>query len=115
MKNKVIAGIFGILFGGIGIHHFYLGDTKKGLIYLLCSILLCWTLIVPLCFSIAGLIEGIILLCKDDNEFDDKYNNGAHSASTALNNAQALSNYHALLNKGAITLEEYEKKKAELM
>ncbi|WP_196040237.1 NINE protein, partial [Bacteroides nordii] len=34
MKSKSTAVLFAIILGGLGIHHFYLGDTKKGLCYL---------------------------------------------------------------------------------
>ena len=35
MKNKSTAVILAIIFGGLGIHHFYLGNTKNGLIYII--------------------------------------------------------------------------------
>ncbi len=63
--KRVTAAILGILIGGLGVHHFYLGNTLRGLIY----ILLCWTLI-P---AIVGLIEGIIYLTMSDADFDAKY------------------------------------------
>jgi TM2 domain-containing membrane protein YozV len=66
MKSKVVAGILGILLGGFGIHHFYLGNIGKGIIYLL----FCWTGI-P---GIIGLIEGILYLIKTDEEFNRLYN-----------------------------------------
>jgi len=50
-KDKNVAGILAILLGGIGVHHFYLGNTGLGILYLLFS----WTFI-PL---IVGFIEGI--------------------------------------------------------
>lgn len=60
-KSKTTAGILGILLGGFGVHHFYLGNTGRGIIYLL----FCWTYI-P---GIIGLIEGISYLLKSDSEF----------------------------------------------
>ena len=38
-KNKVIAAILALLFGGLGLHKFYLGKILWGVIYLL----FCWT------------------------------------------------------------------------
>lgn len=38
-KQKILAILFAIFLGGLGIHHFYLGDNKKGLTYLLVSLL----------------------------------------------------------------------------
>ncbi len=61
MKNKMVAGILGILVGGFGIHKFYLENIMPGVVYLL----LCWTGI-P---SILGLIEGIIYLMDTDEQF----------------------------------------------
>lgn len=64
VKNKVVAGLLGILLGGIGIHKFYLGKVGKGILYLL----FCWTGI-P---AIVGFIEGIIYLCSSDENFQLK-------------------------------------------
>ena len=60
-KSRTTAALLGILIGGFGAHQFYLGNTLKGLIYLL----LCWTYI-P---GIIGLIEGIMMLTQTDEEF----------------------------------------------
>lgn len=59
-KSKLAAGILGILVGGLGIHNFYLGYTKRGLIQLLISVLSCGTL--AFASSIWGLVEGILIL-----------------------------------------------------
>ena len=63
--DRVVAGIFGILLGGFGIHKFYLGKVGQGILYLL----FCWT-IIP---SIIGLIEGIRYLVMSEEEFAKKY------------------------------------------
>lgn len=34
-KNYTLAGILALFFGGIGLHKFYLGDWKMGIIYAL--------------------------------------------------------------------------------
>ena len=65
MKSKVTAGILALLLGGLGVHKFYLGDTGKGILYLL----FCWSGI-P---GIIGLIEGILYLTASDSEFEAKY------------------------------------------
>lgn len=67
-KDRTTAGIFALLLGGIGVHHFYLGNTTRGIIYLLFF----WTFI-P---AIAGFIEGILYLTKSDDEFQRKYVEG---------------------------------------
>jgi TM2 domain-containing membrane protein YozV len=67
-EKKVVAGILGILLGGLGIHKFYLGYTKEGIIQILLSFV---------CVGgIIGLIEGIIYLTKSDEEFVATYING---------------------------------------
>ena len=66
MKNKTTAGIFALVFGGLGVHRFYLGQPGKGLLYLL----FVWTFI-P---TIIAMIDGIIFLTQDEDKFDRKYN-----------------------------------------
>jgi TM2 domain-containing membrane protein YozV len=66
-SNKIGAGICGILLGWLGIHKFILGYTGAGIIMLLVSLLSCG--ILSGIVWIIGLIEGIIYLCKSDDEF----------------------------------------------
>lgn len=63
-KSRTTAAILGIILGGIGVHHFYLGHTGKGILYLI----FCWTYIPAL----IGFIEGIIYLTQSDEEFFKK-------------------------------------------
>lgn len=65
VKSKLVAGILAILLGGIGIHKFYLGKAGTGILYLL----FCWTGI-P---AVIGLIEGILYLCSNDENFQLKH------------------------------------------
>lgn len=65
IKNKIVAAILAIILGGLGIHKFYLGQTGKGILYLV----FCWTYI-P---AILAFIEGIIILCSNDENFQIKY------------------------------------------
>ncbi len=65
VKSKVAAGVLGLFLGGIGAHNFYLGKIGTGLLCLL----FCWTGI-P---SIIGFIEGIMILCSNDENFQLKY------------------------------------------
>jgi TM2 domain-containing membrane protein YozV len=65
--KKVLAGVLGILFGGLGIHRFILGDTTGGLIRIGITIVTCGA------GSIIGLIEGIIYLTKSDEDFVQTY------------------------------------------
>ena len=67
-KSKVVAGLLGILLGGIGAHKFYLGRWGKGLIYLLFS----WTYI-PF---IIGFFEGVSYLLSSEDNFARKHDKG---------------------------------------
>jgi TM2 domain-containing membrane protein YozV len=75
-KNRIVAGILGILLGSLGIHKFYLGYTKQGLIMLLVSILTSWTWIGPFIIWAIGLSEGIIYLVKSDEDYYATYVQG---------------------------------------
>ena len=73
MKNKTTAGIFALFFGGLGVHRFYLGQTGRGLLYLL----FIWTFI-P---TIISMIDGIIFLTQSEEDFNRKYNPAEYYAS----------------------------------
>jgi TM2 domain-containing membrane protein YozV len=70
-EKKMVAGILGILLGGLGIHKFYLGYQKEGLIMLLVTVLTCG--FGGAIMGIIGLIEGIIYLTKPDEDFVATY------------------------------------------
>lgn len=59
-KSKLAAGLLGIFLGGLGVHNFYLGYTKKAVAQILlsfcCGIGAIW-----------GFIEGIMILCGSIN------------------------------------------------
>ena len=69
--KKVVAGILGILLGGLGIHKFMLGYQKEGVIMLLVSVLSCFTLYGII--HVIGIVEGIIYLTKSDEAFVQEY------------------------------------------
>lgn len=64
-RNRKMAAFLAIVFGGAGIHKFYLGKPWWGLGYILFS----WTFI-PI---FLGIIEGIRYLILSDQEFENKY------------------------------------------
>ncbi len=70
-EKKIVAGILGIVLGGLGVHRFYLGDTTGGIIRIVINVFTCFTV-----GGIIGLVEGIIYLTKSDQEFVDTYING---------------------------------------
>ena len=65
--KKVVAGILGILLGGLGIHKFFLGYTTEGILQIVISFVTCGA------GSIIGLVEGILYLTKSDEEFVRTY------------------------------------------
>ena len=66
MKSKKIAALLAFFIGGLGGHKFYLGQTAKGIVYLV----FCWTYI-P---AIVGVVEAIQFLAMSQEAFDKKYN-----------------------------------------
>jgi TM2 domain-containing membrane protein YozV len=73
-SNKIPAGVCGVLLGALGVHKFILGYTGAGLIMLLVTVLSCG-IAYPV-MHIIGLIEGILYLCKSDEEFVQVYVDG---------------------------------------
>ena len=86
----MLAGLFGILLGGLGIHKFVLGYSGEGAIMLSLALIglllgvvggvICCIpgvlVILPCVTGIIGLIEGIIYLTKSDEEFIEIYQIG---------------------------------------
>ena len=77
-KNKLAAGLLAIFLGGLGIHKFYLGFTGPGLVFLLVNTIglaVTWLLLfIPnIALGIVALVEGILYLTKDDEEFHQLY------------------------------------------
>lgn len=72
-KSKIVAGILGILLGGLGIHNFYIGETSKGIIQLCLFCFGFLTLgITSLVSEIWGCVEGVcILVGYIDKDGDD--------------------------------------------
>ena len=64
-KSRTIAVLFALFLGGIGMHKFYLGQVRMGLVYLL----LCWTFI-P---GVIAFLEAIRWLCMSNKGFAERY------------------------------------------
>jgi len=82
-NKKLVAGLLGVLVGGLGIHKFYLGYQQEGIIMLLVTVLggwigkhTCFTAPLVAVMPIIGLIEGILYLTKSDQEFMATYVTG---------------------------------------
>ncbi len=70
-ERKLVAGLLGILIGALGIHKFYLGYQKEGIIMLLITVLSCG-FAAPV-IAVIALVEGILYLTKSDEEFERTY------------------------------------------
>jgi TM2 domain-containing membrane protein YozV len=64
--SKIVTALLAFFLGAFGVHHFYLGQKGRGILYLLFF----WT-IVP---GMIAFVEGILFLLMDDEEFDYRYN-----------------------------------------
>ncbi len=60
-RSRMAAGLLGIFLGGLGVHSFYLGDNRKGVIQIVVTILTCGF------GSLWGFIEGIMILAGSIN------------------------------------------------
>lgn len=67
-KSRGIAAILAILLGSLGIHYFYLGKTTGGIVFLLISLFSCGSIA-----GVLGLIQGILMLCMTNQEFERRY------------------------------------------
>ncbi|MEZ5926735.1 MAG: TM2 domain-containing protein [Hyphomicrobiaceae bacterium] len=73
-KNRFIAAALAFLVGIFGIHKFYLGKTRAGVIHLLCFFPGMFLLGIPTLLSaVVSLAETVIYLIKDDQTFHEQY------------------------------------------
>lgn len=80
MKDKNLAAVLAFFFGIFGVHRFYLGQTGLGILYCMFFWLFGIT-------AIIGLIDAIVLLAMDREEFDYKYNRRVQDRYRNRNNA----------------------------
>ena len=60
-KSKMAAGLLGLFLGAWGVHNFYLGNTSRGVIQIIVTIVTCGI------GGLWGFIEGIMILCGNIN------------------------------------------------
>ncbi|MBR4379891.1 MAG: NINE protein [Bacteroidaceae bacterium] len=65
-KSKGITLLLCFFLGGFGIHQFYIGNTIKGVTYLL----FCWICYIT---GIVAIIDFFIFLCMSEERFHQKY------------------------------------------
>jgi TM2 domain-containing membrane protein YozV len=109
MKSKSTAALLAFFLGGFGVHRFYLGQSGKGIAYLLFF----WTLI-P---AFIAFIDFIIFLTMSEDSFNAKYNTTATVLASIRQSSslEDLEKLHSLKEKGAISAEEYESRKAKIL
>lgn len=66
-SKRILCGIFAIILGGLGIQYFIMGKVAGGFITILLTLVTCGI------WEIVTLIQGIMMLCMSDDEFDRKY------------------------------------------
>lgn len=69
-SKRIVAGVLGLLLGALGVHKFYLGYTKEGLLQIALTIFTCGF------GSVVATAEGIVYLVKSDAEFVQTYQVG---------------------------------------
>ena len=130
-KNMVIAYVLWWFLGWAGIHRFYLGKTKSGAIQLGLFILGWATVVVFIGFVFLGVL-GIwwLLDAYYVQKYVSEYNtnaglevssftfntrNNTPDTQTRQSNLDELERLHDLLEKGVISQEEFDAKKAVLL
>mgnify|MGYP003309106133 FL=1 len=73
MKNRTTAAILAIILGAYGAQKFYIGEMKKGWLYLIVTIVTCG--LAGVIFWVLSLIEGIKWLQMTDEEFEASLEN----------------------------------------
>lgn len=66
-KSKNTFGILALLLGCLGIQYFYVGKTGGGLLTILLTLVTCGL------WEILTFIQGIVVLCMNDEEFERKF------------------------------------------
>lgn len=115
MKNKWVAALLALFFGGLGIHKFYLGNNLAGLLYFLFSLTF-----IP---AILSIFDFLGLVLTSEEAFNRKYNwsmlpqhsNNSQVLLSSDRITQTLFDLKKLYEQGVITAEEYEEKRKKLL
>ncbi len=68
-SQRLAFGLLALLIGGLGIQYFIIGKTAAGIYNILLSVFTCGL------WSILNFVQGIIVLCMSDQQFESKYVN----------------------------------------
>lgn len=66
-KSRGVAGLLAVLVGALGVQYFYLGKIGGGLLTILLTLVTCGL------WDVVMLIQGILMLCMTNDEFERKY------------------------------------------
>lgn len=68
-SQRILCGILALLIGTLGIQYFVIGKTTAGILTIVLSICTCGI------WGIITLIQGIMILCMSDEDFENKFVN----------------------------------------
>lgn len=82
MRKKNVAGFFALFFGMLGLHRFYLGQRRRGIIYFVATVFMFIASIennapIVMIMGAVAFIDAMIFLSMPAEEFDAKYNRNA--------------------------------------
>lgn len=108
-KSKSTAVVLAFFLGGLGAHKFYMGHNGWGVVYLL----FCWTFIPAL----IAIIDVIVLLCMSQEAFEKSctYDGRVEFKLGTISPSEELGRLGALHQKGLLSIEEFNEKKATLL
>lgn len=66
-KSRGVAALLAIFLGAFGVHYFYLGKTGAGLLCILLTLVSCSL------WSMLTFVQGIYMLCINNEQFREKY------------------------------------------
>ncbi len=72
-KSRGVAAILAFFLGSLGIHFFYIGKTGAGVLFLILTILFCWTVLIPFAISIITIVQAVLFLTSSQEQFESKY------------------------------------------
>jgi TM2 domain-containing membrane protein YozV len=75
-SKRIVVAVFAVMTGAFGVHKFILGQTREGFIRLGLTLILIFTIIVPVAMMVIGMAEGVIYFTKTDEEFIRIYQQG---------------------------------------
>ena len=74
--NRLVAALFALFLGTIGIHKFYIGENKAGLIMLLVAIFGLILVVPTLIMAVIAFVEAINYFMTPDDEWHQRYVEG---------------------------------------